>query len=183
MDIKTSENRKCDLLEHNIHLAESFCNTNLHYLNGHNTAALIREYAYFFSFHPPIYYKMKHSQTTLKDTRLIRTPLYYGQFALFLGNLLYPTVVERSKSKHMQSSLRPPGTIRACRGPEAYIQTGLTTDYQSWSVRSDTFSSGRGPNRYCSAATGSLFGGTLPFCVKINDKDKTVNQKVAAIFQ
>ena len=69
----TSQNRKCDLLENNIHLAESFCNTNLHYLNGHNTATLIREYAYFFSFHPPIYYKTKHSQTPLNtDTSLLR---------------------------------------------------------------------------------------------------------------
>ena len=74
MDIKTSENRKCDLLENNIHLAESFCNTNLNYLNVHTTAVLIREYVYFFSFHPPIYHKTKHSQTPLKDTRLIRTP-------------------------------------------------------------------------------------------------------------
>ena len=101
MDIKTSENRKCDLLEHNIHLAESFCITNLHYLNGHNTAALIREYAYFFSLHPPIYYKAKHCQTPLKDTHLIQTPRYYGYFDLSLGNLLYPTAVERSKSKHV----------------------------------------------------------------------------------
>ena len=86
---------------------------------------------------------------------------------------VYQTAVERAKSRHMQSY----GTIRVCTGPEAYILTGLTTDYQSWSVavRSDTFSSGRGPTRYCSAATGSLFGGTFPFCVKINDKDKTVN--------
>ena len=40
MDIKTTGNRKCDLHERNIHLAESFCNTNLHYLNGHTKAVL-----------------------------------------------------------------------------------------------------------------------------------------------
>ena len=63
---------------------------------------------------------------------------------------------------------------------QKHILTGLTTDCQSWSVRSDTFSSGGGPRRYCSVATGSFFGGTFPFCLIVKDKHKTVNLKVTA---